>query len=157
MFRISKLADYGTVVMVCLARSDGQWWNAADIAVHTHLPQPTVSKLLKQLHHVNLVESKRGSEGGYRLAYLATDISVADIIQAIEGETAVTQCSDSHEQCVLQSVCQIKGNWRLINHAITTALASVSLAAFAKPVMDSKQIDVSEIQRMGVIHDANNA
>ncbi|NKB47522.1 MAG: SUF system Fe-S cluster assembly regulator [Legionellales bacterium] len=157
MLRISKLADYGTVVMVYLARRAQHWLTASDIAEQTHVPQPTVSKLLKQLHQAQLVDSKRGSEGGYRLAYPADKISVADIIQAIDGETAVTQCSDSHEHCVLQPVCQIKGNWRLINHAITAALASVTLAAFAKPAMKIDRIDISEIRQIGVRHDTTDA
>lgn len=157
MLRISKLADYGTVVMVYLARHASQWVNTSDIAEQTHVPQPTVSKLLKRLHQVQLVDSKQGSDGGYRLAYPAVEISVADIIQAIDGETAVTQCSDSHEHCVLQPVCQIKGNWRLINHAIHAALTSVTLAEFAKPTMAIDRIDVSKIRQIGVRDDTTGA
>ena len=79
MLRINKLADYGTVVMVYLARRDEQLLNARDIAHHTRLSVPTVSKLLKRLTAAGLLNSVRGVAGGYRLQRSAALISVAEI------------------------------------------------------------------------------
>ncbi len=148
MLRISKLADYGTVVMVYLALHSEQLLNAKDIAAHTHLAVPTVTKLLKLLANAGLLQSQRGAKGGYNLARTAEQISIADIIQAVEGPTGLTECSEHHGGCTLESVCHVRGNWQLISRAITTALESVSLADLAKPSFVAARIDVSTIQNM---------
>lgn len=133
MLRISKLADYGTVVMVYLAKHTTHLCNARDIALHTHLAMPTVSKLLKRLNAAGLLSSVRGVHGGYRLQREARDISVADIIYALDDARGLTECSHQPNECSLQNVCHIQGNWRLISQAIDSALNSVSLDALAKP------------------------
>ena len=137
MLRISKLADYGVVIMVYLAKHDTTLCKARDIASHTHLTQPTVSKLLKRLTAAGLLRSVRGVSGGYRLQRLAVDISIADIIDALEGKLGLIECSVEPNPCSLQHVCLIQGNWRLISQAIETALDSVSLEAFARPMLQS--------------------
>ncbi|OGV51416.1 MAG: SUF system Fe-S cluster assembly regulator [Legionellales bacterium RIFCSPHIGHO2_12_FULL_42_9] len=134
MLRISKLADYGTVIMVYLAKLEARFSNAGDIASHTHLAKPTVSKLLKRLTAAGLLVSVRGVSGGYRLQRLASEISIADIIYAVEGNPGLVECSVLPSPCSLQSVCSIQGNWRLISQAIETALDSVSLEALARPM-----------------------
>lgn len=133
MLRISKLADYGTIVMVYLATRTGQVCNAREIAEHTHLTVPTVSKLLKRLTAKHLLTSVRGAAGGYSLQRPASDISVAEIIYALEVHQGLTECSSHPNACSLQEVCHVQGNWRLINQAIESALRSVSLEALAKP------------------------
>lgn len=133
MLRISKLADYGTVVMVYLAKHAEELCNARDIALHTHLAVPTVSKILKRLTGAGLLSSVRGVTGGYRLQRQASDISVSQIIYALEDQRGFTECSLQPNDCSLQDVCSIQGNWRLISNAIETALNSVSLDALAKP------------------------
>ncbi len=133
MLRISKLADYGTVVMVYLAKHTTQLCNARDIAWHTHLAMPTVSKLLKRLTAAGLLLSERGVHGGYRLQREARDISVADIIYALDDARGLTECSHQPNECSLQNVCHVQGNWRLISQAIDSALNSVSLDALAQP------------------------
>lgn len=148
MLRISKLADYGTVVMVYLTVNQAQLHNAKDIAAKTHLAVPTVSKLLKLLANYGLLSSQRGAKGGYNLAKKPEAISVADIINAVEGPTGLTQCSEHQGSCDLEAVCHVRGNWQLISHAITTALESVSLADLAKPKMTVARIDVSDIQNI---------
>jgi len=141
MLRISKLADYGTVVMVYLARRGQSLCNARDIAQHTHLSVPTVSKLLKRLTTAGLLRSVRGVSGGYRLQRPAVDISVAQIIYALEEQLGLTECSSHPNECSLQSVCHIQGNWRLISQAIETALDSVSLEALARPTLQNGEIE----------------
>lgn len=133
MLRISKLADYGTVVMVYLFRQSPQLCNARDIALHTHLTVATVSKLLKKLATAGLLSSVRGVNGGYRLQRAASDISVAEIIYALDESRGLTECSAHSNECSLQSVCHVQGNWRLISQFIESALESVSLDALAKP------------------------
>lgn len=137
MLRISKLADYGTIVMVYLSTRAGRVCNAREIAEHTHLTVPTVSKLLKRLTAKRLLTSVRGSAGGYVLQRPASEISVAEIIHALEVHQGLTECSTHPNACSLQEVCHVQGNWRLINQAIESALRSVSLEALAKPKFPS--------------------
>ncbi|MCX7117075.1 MAG: SUF system Fe-S cluster assembly regulator [Legionellales bacterium] len=143
MLRISKLADYGTVVMVYLVKRAPALCNAREIALHTHLTVPTVSKLLKRLTLAGLLSSMRGAAGGYRLQRKACDISVGEVIYALDDHRGLTECSAHPNVCSLQGVCHIQGNWRLISQAIATALDGVSLEALAKPalsVMDLQHI-----------------
>lgn len=141
MLRISKLADYGTVVMVYLARHAHELCNARDIALHTHLTVPTVSKLLKRLTSAGLLTSVRGATGGYRLLRPATDISVAQIIFALEEHRGFTECSLQPNDCSLQGVCTIQGNWQAISKAIEAALDSVSLDTLAKPTLQARDME----------------
>lgn len=152
MLRISKLADYGTVVMVYLAKRAETLCNAREIALHTHLTVPTVSKLLKRLTAAGLLTSVRGVSGGYRLKRPASEISVAQIISALEDQLGLTQCSLHPNECSLQEVCHVQGNWRVISQAIETALDSVSLEVLAKPTI--KHVDLERIKQLasGVSH-----
>lgn len=134
MFKLGKLTDYGTVLMTALASGDEAVQTAQDLACRTRLTAPTVSKLLKQLTHAGLVSSIRGAHGGYRLARGAADITVADIVAALEGPLSVTECSTHGSGCAIESHCATRANWRLINIAIREALESVSLAQMAAPL-----------------------
>ena len=147
MLRISKLADYSTVIMVYLAKQGELLCNARDIAVHTHLSLPTVSKVLKRLTASGLLASVRGANGGYRLQRSPSDISVANIIDALEGKSSLVECGLLPNSCSLQGVCLIQGNWRLISHAIEMALDSVSLEALAKPML-TNGAEIKKIQQI---------
>lgn len=136
MLRLSKLTDYGTVVMTALARAPREQRNAAELAQDTHIAPPTVRKLLKRLTHEGLVESSRGAHGGYRLARTPESISVADVIAALEGPLGLTECSLHDGRCGIETECSLRGNWQIINRAIREALADVSLADMAAPVTD---------------------
>jgi FeS assembly SUF system regulator len=140
MLRISKLADYGTVVMVYLTKHAQELCNARDIALHTHLRVPTVSKILKRLTKAGLLISERGVTGGYRLQRSASHISISQIIYALEEYRGFTECSLQPNDCSLQGVCTIQGNWRLISHAIETALDAVSLEALSKPTLQLTEV-----------------
>ena len=134
MLRVGKLTDYGTAVMTSLAQHPERLQSANEIAAELSLALPTVSKVLKALVQHGLVVSHRGAKGGYSLAAAPEGISVAQIIAAIEGPIALTECSDTAKLCEQESLCSIRGNWQRINQAVLTALQQVSLADLARPV-----------------------
>lgn len=127
MLRISKLTDYGTVLLAHLARNPDVICSAADVAAGTGISLPTASKLLKALARNELVISTRGANGGYQLARDAGEISAADIIDALEGPVSITECSASDSHCGIESVCSVGSAWQRINIAIRNALQNVSL------------------------------
>ncbi len=128
MLRISKLTDYGTVVLAELARDGKTFVSAADIAATTGLGLPTVSKLLKMLARAGLVNSSRGARGGYRLARHPAEISAADVIDALEGPVSITECSAHDSRCDIEALCRVGLTWQRINVAIHSALDEVSLS-----------------------------
>lgn len=136
MLKISKLADYATVVMNFLAAQPEQVFSAAEIAKQVHVAVPTVQKVLKLLSEAQLLFSTRGPSGGYRLGRPAALITVADVIAAIDGIPAMTECSQGAKLCAHEGVCAIRSNWRLINQVILTALQNLTLADMAKPLVN---------------------
>jgi FeS assembly SUF system regulator len=133
MLRISKLTDYATAVMSCLAEAGDGVQSAQVLAERAHLELPTVSKLLKRLAQAGLVSSSRGINGGYRLARRPERISIADIVTAMEGPIGMTECSIKAGLCGHEPHCGVRSNWRRINDAIAGALAGMSLAEMAAP------------------------
>jgi FeS assembly SUF system regulator len=135
MLRVTKLADYGIVMLTYFATHPGSTFNARDIAKVVHLPLPVVSKVLKLLSRHGLLASQRGIKGGYGLARPPQYITVAEIIRALEGPIAVTECTDSlHGDCDLQIGCPVRTNWHLINQAIHDALEKITLAEMTQPL-----------------------
>lgn len=134
MLRITKLTDYAVLVLSDMVKAAGASRAARDIAESTRIPQPTVSKVLKLLARGALVESERGKNGGYRLARDAASISVADIVDVVEGPIAVTECSaDQRGCCDMEGRCPTETNWIRINDAIRQALRGVTLADMVRP------------------------
>jgi FeS assembly SUF system regulator len=135
MIRMNKLTDYAVLVLTHVAREPAPSYTARDLAEKAHVPLPTVSKILKELHKAGLVSSHRGIKGGYSLARSAEDISVAEVVQALEGPIALTECSGTAVGlCGLEPGCVVRSNWRMISAAIRTALEQISLAALARPL-----------------------
>jgi len=134
MLRISKLTDYAIMVMVALSDRRGEVVSAQALAEITHLEAPTVSKVLKLLGRAGLVQSFRGKNGGYCVDRAAATISVAEIIAAIEGPIAMTECSVERGLCSQEPVCSLRGNWRRISSAVAEAIEGVSLAEMTLPV-----------------------
>ena len=135
MIRLSRLADYGVVLTTQLARAPYGVRTAPELAQASGLPHPTVAKILKRLAHEGVLVSHRGATGGYSLARAANTITVADIIAALDGPIALTQCMGANEDhCGIQSLCPTHPNWRRINDAVTRALTEVTLAEMAAPV-----------------------
>jgi FeS assembly SUF system regulator len=127
VLRISKLTDYGTVLLANLAANQSTVCSASDVANATGIALPTASKLLKSLGRAGLVTSTRGSSGGYRLARSPREISAADIIDALEGPVSITECSAIDSQCEHEGVCSVGGAWQRVNISIRRALGDVSL------------------------------
>ena len=134
MLRVTKLTDYATVVLTVMAAAGDAVLSATEIAERAGLEPPTVSKVLKPLSQAGLVEGFRGAHGGYRLARPATWIRLIQIIEAMEGPLAVTECSVHEGQCGLESSCGMRSNWRRINDVIVQALEGVTLQELLPPV-----------------------
>lgn len=136
MIRLGKLTDYGLVLMSEMARRPQTALHTArDLAAQCRLPLPTVSKVLKVLLHEGVLISQRGVKGGYSLAREVHAISLAEIISAIEGPLALTECSlDVSGLCDLESSCQIKDNQRIINEVVRGALRNVMLSDLIRPM-----------------------
>ncbi len=135
MLRVTKLADYGIVILTHLARQGKTTYNARDVATEVRLPLPVVSKILKLLARHGLLASHRGIKGGYGLARRPEAITVAQIIRALEGPIAVTECTDRiRGDCGIETGCPVRANWHLINQAIFHALETITLAEMTQPL-----------------------
>lgn len=150
MIRLSQLTDYGFVLLNRFVADGGEVvHNARDLAQETSLPMPTVSKLLKALTRGGLLTARRGVKGGYVLARPAASITASDVIEALEGPVALTDCS-SHEgeDCSLEHRCPVRTHWMLINDAVRSALDRVTLAEMATtPVLAQEQLKKPEVPR----------
>jgi FeS assembly SUF system regulator len=133
MLRISKLTDYAILVMVELTR-DGEMLSAHTLAERVGVEVPTASKVLKLLAGSGLLDSYRGASGGYKVNRPAEEISVAEVIAAIEGPVAMTECSEEEGLCSQEANCELRGNWQRISLAVNEALMSVSLAEMSAPM-----------------------
>ncbi len=126
---MTKQADYGIVLMSRMAIFPERLFTAAEIAGEVSLPTPTVSKVLKLLARSGLLDSLRGVKGGYYLARAAEEITVAEIISALDGPIGITECiDDTPGECSQEPICPVRGNWQRINEAIRQALEAISLA-----------------------------
>ncbi len=141
MIKLSRMADYGVLLMTELARAADVLRTAPELAANTGLPVPTVSKVLKLLAQDGMLHSQRGTKGGYALARTAETITVADIIGAVEGPIALTDCVDADGSlCEIEALCPTRTNWRRINEALTEALSSVTLAEMAQPPIEFQEL-----------------
>jgi FeS assembly SUF system regulator len=139
MLRMSKMTDYGIVLLTELARAGSETRTARELAARTGVPLPSVSKVLKGLQGAGLLVSHRGASGGYGLARPASEIPLTEIIAALEGPVSLTECGahGAHPQagaCELETVCQVRGHWRVINRTIQDALGRLSLADLCSPL-----------------------
>ncbi len=143
MIRMTKLTDYGIVLLTHIARDlDRPTHNAPELAALAHLPLPTVSKILKRLAREGLLVPHRGAKGGFSLARPAPDITVADVIEALEGPIALTECSahQGPERCGIELSCPVTSNWRKINAVVLEALRGISLAEMAAPSLPASAL-----------------
>lgn len=128
------MTDYAVVLATHLATAAGPH-AARDLAVQTQIPEPTASKVLKKLARTGVVISQRGAKGGYALARSPEEIGVNEVIEAIEGPIAVTECSDetTDSLCEYETNCGVRANWQRINVAVHKALSEITLADMAFP------------------------
>ena len=136
--RLSNMADYAVVIMSAASRHCGSARvSATDLAAETGLALPTTQKLVSILTKAGLLRSARGTGGGIALARPAAAISIADIIEAVEGPIALTACCDSHRQalghhCVKEGSCNVEAHWPAVNGAVRGALAQINLAGLTR-------------------------
>lgn len=130
--RLSRLADYAVVVMCEAARQCGAGRaSAAALASATELPVPTVQKVVSRLTAAGLLRSVRGAHGGFQLGRPAAAITLADIVEAMEGPIALTICHEE-DRCPVDSGCRVRPHWRAVNQAMRGALAGISLVTLAR-------------------------
>ena len=134
MLRISKLTDYGIVLLARVAAAPREaQLSARELAERAALPLPAASKMLKQLTAAGLLESLRGAKGGYRLVRSPEAITVAEIVHALEGPIALMDCTAGPGHCEQESRCTVSEPWHRINRAVHDALSRVTLADLARP------------------------
>lgn len=144
--RLTSLADYAVVMMAAAARHCGagaalgaaahkpRKVNATSLSAETGIPLPTAQKLVSRLSTAGLFESSRGTGGGVRLARPPAAISLADIVEAVEGPIQMTACVEAgRHDCALESCCQVRPHMHIVNNAVRGALAGVSLASLITP------------------------
>ncbi len=145
MLKLTKLTDYAIAVMAQLARQTGASadelvaQSAASLADQTGVPEPTVAKVLKTLARAQMVVSTRGVSGGYRLARPAAQLTIGEIIEAIDGPVAIVSCveGEGHDTCQIAGRCGVRNKWAPVNTAIRQALHAVTLADMAAPCAGS--------------------
>lgn len=129
MIKVNKLTDYAVLILGYFARQNSdRVFNASQLASALDLPNPTVSKILKILLKNQLVISHRGAQGGYQLAKPLEYITVAQLIEAMEGRVAVTECSAQSGLCSHEMACAMRNPWQKINHMVLNLLSQVTLA-----------------------------
>lgn len=151
--RLSSLADYAVVLMSAAARhcggharfhladqQKGARCNARALAEETGLPLPTAQKLVSKLSAAGLIESVRGAGGGFRLSRPPAAITLADIVEAVDGPITITVCSGEHaSDCAIEGSCHVRPHWQIVNRTIRAALASVTLASLGQHIPDPRR------------------
>jgi FeS assembly SUF system regulator len=134
MLKLSKLTDYAVVLLSQMAKTDSTIFTTPRLCEETGLPHPTVSKILKTLTRGGLLKAQRGAQGGYALAKDPHDISLADIVKAMDGPIHLTECAeDTSHSCQMSNSCALHGRWNKVNQVIRNALENVSLHDMALP------------------------
>ena len=133
MLKIGKMADYALLVTHHLVKKTYGLCTTDDLAQASQLSVPTVRKLLKMLVDANIVTSYRGVKGGYKLSREAKYLSLADIITAVEGPIALTECTQVKHDCDLESSCELKHNWSYVNQMVAQLFTHISLADLSNP------------------------
>lgn len=141
MIKLSKLSDYAIVVLSRLAAERGEVLTTATLSSETGIPEPTVSKVLKLLSKQKIVMSVRGPSGGYMMDRCPKEITVTELITALEGPIALTECVDGgHTDCMIDKLCPLKGGWNKVNMAVKDALDKVALADLLIPVRTKRKL-----------------
>ena len=133
MLRITKMTDYAVLILANLALHDNKLLTAKEIASETHISLPTTQKILKKLNRKNLVISKQGVSGGYSLDPETKKISVATLLEKLDGDLSITQCSSNDDQCEVEDFCNIGNAWQMINQRVQWALNDITLGDLIHP------------------------
>ncbi len=154
MLKMGKLTDYATVIMSFLAQDPGAVHAASELAQVVGISAPTALKVLKTLARAGLLQSQRGTKGGYQLSRPPAQITMADILQAMEGPIGLTECGSSPGACLRESRCNVRTNWQRISQAVGEALARVSLAEMAAPPPQTMHFVKPAAERAGAAAEA---
>ncbi len=142
MIKLSRLTDYAVALLAQMVKEEKRIWAASDLAEKTGLPQPTVSKVLKGITKSGIITAQRGATGGYRLARGAHEITVAAIVEAMDGPIAITSCADGGDHsCNVEAICPMQGHWNVVNRAIRDALQGVTLADVARTPVPKPRVN----------------
>ena len=141
MLRMSKLADYGTVLMTLMAREPDALHSAAGLAERLPVGVATVSKILKTLAREGLVVSTRGARGGYRLPHSPARITVAQVIRALDGPIGMTECSSIPGVCSQEKRCTVRANWVRVNEIVMQTLDGITLEQMTRPVQGAVKVE----------------
>lgn len=136
MIKLGRLTDYAIVLLSQMAMEGKGVHAASDLAEKTSLPLPTTAKILKKLTKAGVLNAQRGVTGGYSLAREAAHISIATVVEAMDGPIAITDCTSTRSEddcCRIKNICPMRTNWHQVNRAIQTALQNVSLAEMLNP------------------------
>ena len=133
MLRITKMTDYAVLILANLALHDNKLLTAKEIANQTHISLPTTQKILKKLNRKNLVISKQGASGGYSLDPETKKLSVATLLEKLDGDLSITQCSSTDDQCEVEDFCNIGNAWQMINQRVQWALNDITLGDLIHP------------------------
>ena len=147
MLRMSKMADYGTVILTMMAHEPERTRSTAEIGAVTHLPTPSVRKILKIFVREGLVVSLRGIKGGYTLSRSPAEISTAQILNAIDGPLGMTECSITPGLCTHETGCPVRVNWQRVNRVMLQALEQISLEQMIQPVIETVDLSVLRPKR----------
>jgi Rrf2 family protein len=151
MLKISKLTDYGLLATVYLARHHGEVVAAREIANFYHLPVPMVTKVLKTLHSGGLIESHRGSGGGYSFDGDSDAVTLGQLLEALEGPWDLVECETTddlgHALCAIRSACPSRRFMFGINRAIKGAFERVTLDDMARGIMPFAVIEKRDLKR----------
>lgn len=133
MIRLTNLADYAVVLMSHFVTEEAVLMNAGCLSEKTGIPAPTVAKIMGAMARSGLLESQRGIKGGFLLLKDPSEISIADIIEAVEGPIALTNCLDeSNTDCGIEPLCHLRPHWQAVNDAVRMALSRIMLADIAQ-------------------------
>ena len=133
MLRITKMTDYAVLILANLALHDNKLLTAKEIASETHISLPTTQKILKKLSRKNLVISKQGVSGGYSLDPETKKLSVATLLEKLDGDLSITQCSSNDDLCEVEDFCNIGNAWQMINQRVQWALNDIPLGDLIHP------------------------
>jgi len=150
MLRISKLADYATVVMTAMAREPAAVHSAAGLSARLGVAAPTMSKILKMLAREELLVSVRGAGGGYRLRAPPSQISVAEVIRAMDGPIGMTECSSIPGLCTQEKRCTVRDNWMRVNEIVLQVLQGITLEQMTRPAHGTVKVEAIRGRRAKV-------
>ena len=145
MIKIGKLADYALLIAQFMNnnQSNKKLYTNDEISRSTHIPVATVRKLLKKLVDAHIVKAYRGNSGGYKLSHSAQEISIAEVITAVEGPISITECALNKKSCDYFDRCDLKTNWMTINNFLVNTFSNISLAEMAETITENHLVNLN--------------